>query len=198
MFILLFCRYYAIVHPLAAMKLHSKSRTRKILAATWIVPMFVASPYLYCKSYPFNIWSTMGSISRQICTDRFDDIDGAISGDGATGYFRKGYFLFLFFIIYLVPLAVMVLTCVRIAICLLHPIVEKPDSAQGRRITRRREENKRRVIPSGFFAFHSFLSQTKFLQTYMMKKDLFAQKQSRYQIKSPETRLTSRFKHLNI
>ena len=145
------------------MKLHCKSRTRKILAATWIVPMFVASPYLYCKSYPFNIWSTMGSISRQICTDRFDDIDAAISGDGATGYFRKGYFLFLFFIIYLVPLAVIVLTCVRIAICLLHPIVEKPDSAQGRRITRRREENKRRVIQPFFFSFHSFLSQTKFL-----------------------------------
>ena len=166
MFILLFCRYYAIVHPLAAMKLHSKSRTRKILAATWIVPMFVASPYLYCKSYPFNIWSTMGSISRQICTDRFDDIDAAISGDGATGYFRKGYFLFLFFIIYLVPLAVIVLTCVRIAICLLHPIVEKPDSAQGRRITRRREENKRRVNQSVFFLSHLSMTDKISLNIY--------------------------------
>ena len=93
----------------------------------------------------------MGSISRQICTDRFDNIDAAISGDGRTGYFRKGYFLFLFLIIYLVPLAVILLSCVRIAICLLRPIVEKPDSAQGRRITRRREENKRRVIELSFF-----------------------------------------------
>ena len=144
------------MHPLAARKLHSKSRTRKILAATWIVPMFVASPYLYCKSYPFNILSSMGSISRQICTDRFDDIDAAISGDGATGYFRKGYFLFLFFIIYLVPLTGILLTCVRIAICLLSPIVEKSDSAQGRRMTRRREENKRRVIQSLLFVFKAF------------------------------------------
>ena len=141
------------------MKLHSKSRTRKILAATWIVPMIVASPYLYCKSYPFNIWSSLGSISRQICTDRFDDIDAAISG--VTGYFRKGYFLFLFVIIYLVPLAVIALTCVRIAVCLLQPVVEKPDSAQGRRITRKREENKRRVIQSTFLS-HPFITDKNF------------------------------------
>lgn len=139
-------RYYAIVHPLSALKVHSKSRTRKILAATWIVPMVVASPYLYCKSYPFNIWSSLGSISRQICTDRFDDIDAAILGNGNSGYFRKGYFLFLFFAIYLLPLTVIGVTCVRIAVRLLRPIVDKPESAQGRRITQKREENKRRVI----------------------------------------------------
>ena len=128
------------------MKEHSMSRTRKILAVTWIFPMVVASPYLYCKSYSFNIWSSMGSISRQICTDRFDDIDAAITGDGRSGYFRKGYFLFLFFVIYLLPLAVILLTCVRIAVCLLRPVVEKAESIEGRRIRRRREENKRRVI----------------------------------------------------
>ena len=172
------------------MKLHSKSRTRKILAATWIVPMIVASPYLYCKSYPFNIWSSMGSISRQICTDRFDDIDAAISG--ATGYFRKGYFLFLFIIIYLVPLAVIVLTCVRIAVCLLQPVVEKPDSAQGRRITRRREENKRRVIQTTFL-LHAFITH----KISLYKKLFSTQKKSRYQIKSPETGLTSRFMNSN-
>ncbi len=90
----------------------------------------------------------MGSISRQICTDRFDDIDAAILGEAGSGYFRKGYFLCLFFAIYLVPSAVILVTCVRIAMRLLRPIVEKPESAQGRRITRKREENKRRVRTS--------------------------------------------------
>ena len=64
------CRYYAIVHPLSAMKFNSKSRTKKILAATWAIPVVLASPYTFSKSYPFVITSHMGSISRQICNNR--------------------------------------------------------------------------------------------------------------------------------
>lgn len=129
------------------MKVHSKSRTRKILTCTWIIPMIVASPFLYCKSFSFRIYSQLGSISRQICTDRFDKIDMAIYGEDGSkqGLFRKGFFMFLFIAIYLVPLIVILSTCVRIAMRLLKPIVEKQDSAQGQRITRKREENKRRV-----------------------------------------------------
>ena len=128
------------------MKIQSKARTRKILLSTWIVPMLVASPFLYCKSYPFNIWSPMGSISRQICTDRFDEIDKIISGHStSSGNFRKGYFIFLFCVIYLIPLVIILLTCIRIAKCLLQPLSNKQDSMEGRRVTRKREESKRRV-----------------------------------------------------
>lgn len=65
------CRYYAIVHPLSAMKFSSKSRTKKILAATWAIPVILASPYTFSRSYPFVISSDMGSVSRQICNDRW-------------------------------------------------------------------------------------------------------------------------------
>lgn len=143
-------RCYAIVYPLNAMAIHSKSRTRKILAATWVLPLLVATPYLFCKSYAFNISSDLGELSRQICTDRFDDIDLAIYGDNmhesTAGSFRKGFFLFLFVAIYLVPLVVIVTTCIRIALCLLKPISsDKPGSIHGLRMTRKREENKRKV-----------------------------------------------------
>lgn len=132
------------------MAIHSKSRTRKILAATWLIPLLVATPYLFCKSYAFNISSDLGQLSRQICTDRFDDIDLAIYGTKAheskAGSFRMGFFLFLFVAIYLAPLVVIVTTCIRIALCLLKPIGdEKSGSLHGLRMTRKREENKRKV-----------------------------------------------------
>ena len=141
-------RYYAIVHPLSSLQLHSKSRTRRILAATWLLPILVATPYLVCKSYAFNITSDLGSISRQICNDRFDDIDAVLFGESMrhSGRFRKGYFLFLFVVIYLLPMIVIVATCVRIVLCLLKPIsTEQFGSGQGLRMTRRREESKRKV-----------------------------------------------------
>ncbi|KAH3856185.1 hypothetical protein DPMN_098768 [Dreissena polymorpha] len=74
-------RYYAIVHPLSAMKVNSKSRTKKILAVTWILPFIVAGPFMFSTSYPFTIYSDTGSISRETCNDRFDEIDLAIHGD---------------------------------------------------------------------------------------------------------------------
>ena len=151
-------RYYAIVHPLSSLQLHSKSRTRRILAATWLLPILVATPYLFCKSYAFNITSDLGSISRQICNDRFDDIDVAMYGESMrhSGRFRKGYFLFLFVAIYLLPMIVIVTTCVRIALCLLKPIrTEGIGSNQGLRMTRRREESKRKVRSRLLINFHN-------------------------------------------
>jgi len=68
-------RYYAVVHPINAKVFSSKRRTIKIIASTWTVAVILALPYLYCKSYAFSISSHLGSISRYICTDRFDDID---------------------------------------------------------------------------------------------------------------------------
>ncbi|KAK7478719.1 hypothetical protein BaRGS_00030023, partial [Batillaria attramentaria] len=143
--------YYAIVHPLSAMKFNSKSRTRRILAATWVIPVVLASPYTFSKSYAFVISSEMGSISRQICTDRFDEIDTLMYGSGVSGRFRSGFFIFLFLVIYLLPMLVILATCVRIAICLLQPIsVRRWPPATRKDTGRRHEENKRK------FCFDSF------------------------------------------
>lgn len=140
-------RYYAIVHPLSAMKINSKSRTRKIIACTWIIPIIVASPFIFCRSYAFTIYSEYGIISREICNDRFDEIDLILYDNDHTklGTFRKGYFIFLFFVIYVIPSAVILITCVKIAISLLQPI-NVETSAFGRKdSSRRQEENKRKV-----------------------------------------------------
>ena len=79
---------------------HSKSRTRKILIATWVVPLLLCLPNLFGRSYAFNIQSAYGTASRQICDDRFDDVDDVIGVEA--GSTRKGYFMFLFITMYLV------------------------------------------------------------------------------------------------
>lgn len=68
-------RFYAVVHPIDAKIFSSKSRTVKVILSTWMVAIVLALPYLYCKSYAFSIDSHLGSVSRFICTDRFDEID---------------------------------------------------------------------------------------------------------------------------
>ncbi|XP_052274024.1 QRFP-like peptide receptor [Dreissena polymorpha] len=139
-------RYYAIVHPLSAMKVNSKSRTKKILAVTWILPFIVAGPFMFSTSYPFTIYSDTGSISRETCNDRFDEIDLAIHGDTTRiGEFRKFYFLFLFFAIYIVPSAVIMITCVKIAVSLVNPIMGDDSFDIRKDANRRQEENKRKV-----------------------------------------------------
>lgn len=144
----MFYRYYAIVHPLSAMKINSKSRTRKIIACTWVIPVVVASPFIYCESMAFTIYSEYGKISREICNDRFDEIDVAMYGDDHSklGEFRKGYFLFLFFVIYVIPSVVILTTCVRIAVSLLQPITVENSMFGRKENNRRQEENKRKVI----------------------------------------------------
>lgn len=140
-------RYYAIVHPLSAMKVNSKSRTKKIIAVTWILPIIVAGPFIFSTTYPFTVYSDTGSISREICNDRFDEIDLAIHGDKTRiGEFRKFYFLFLFCAIYIVPSAVILITCVKIAMSLLHPIMDDDSIDIRKDANRRHEENKRKVF----------------------------------------------------
>lgn len=133
-------RYYAIVHPLSAMKVNSKSRTKKIIAVTWIIPMIVATPYLYCSTQLFTIKSDYGVISRQICRDRFDELDND------TGTFRRVFFIFLFFIMYFLPMVIIIGTCTTIAICLLRPIVIENTHLRRRDSKRRNEVNKRKVM----------------------------------------------------
>ena len=169
---ILFSRYHAIVYPLNALTVSSKSRTRKIIAATWVIPIFFATPYLFCRSYAFNIHGQYGSVSRQICNDRFDEIDQAIYGEEAHdwGSFRKGFFLFLFVGIYLIPLVVIVTTCVRIAMCLLKPIhSDRQESTYGMRMTRRREESKRRVSIHRNISFYFYETNRSKGQSQMFK-----------------------------
>ena len=122
--------------------IHSKSRTRKIIVTTWVIAVIIAIPYLFCKSYAFNIHSDLGTVSRQICTDRFDYIDEAMYGAAHkhSGRFRKGFFLFLFVAMYTIPSCLILFTCVRMTICLLRPIDKKHALGQ-----KKNEENKRKV-----------------------------------------------------
>jgi len=83
-------RFYAVVHPIDAKIFTSKSRTLKVIASTWLVAVVVALPYLYCKSYAFSIDSHLGSASRFICTDRFDEIDTMMYGQQATVDYDQG------------------------------------------------------------------------------------------------------------
>ena len=133
------------------MKINSKSRTRRIIALTWIIPAIVASPYVFCKTFAFTITSQYGTISRQICNDRFDEIDVAMYGDDPSklGSFRKGYFIFLFCVIYLLPSIVILTTCVKIAISLLQPITVENSVTRRKDKGFRHEENKRKVTNFG-------------------------------------------------
>ena len=71
-------------------------------------------------------------------------------GLGVTDRFRRGYFVFLFLVIYLLPMLVILATCVRIAICLLQPIAVRRWPPATRKDTgRRHEENKRKVGVTG-------------------------------------------------
>ena len=129
------------MHPLSAMKVHSKSRTKKIIAATWIIPIILTTPFLWFKSEVYKFESEYGVISRQSCTDRFNEIDGG------TGVFRKSFYTVLFVTMYLIPALVILGTCFRITISLLQPILtndllnQEADSE-----TKRRQENSKRKV----------------------------------------------------
>ncbi|XP_064621899.1 QRFP-like peptide receptor [Lineus longissimus] len=180
-------RYYAIVHPLDTMQFHSKSRTRKILAAVWLIPALVTIPYTYAKVYTVTMKSEIGMLTRQICSDKFDEIDALLFGDHSGGNgFRLGFHMFLLITIYLLPLVLITFTCVGIAVCLLKPISEDDDvlrrrNSFQRRSYQKREENKRKVakmviwVAGAFFVawtpfyamntvalFHPFLKQANF------------------------------------
>lgn len=147
-------RFIAIVHPLNAKALATKSRTRRILIISWLLAFIVSVPYLFCKSYAFNISSQLGSITRRICTDRFDDIDiwlAALTSpvddprgqsSPSLGSFRKGFFLFLIVSMYVLPVLIIVYTCVHMSICLLRPA----DVSRRGQTARNFERNKRKVI----------------------------------------------------
>ena len=123
-----------------------KRRQICILSATWVVAILLSLPYLYCRSYAFNIQGPYGTISRQICTDRFDDIDEFVYGkfEIESGKFRKGFFLFLFVVVYVLPSIIIMYTCIRMAMEL---VKTQEFTAQGldQRMAKNQADNKRRV-----------------------------------------------------
>jgi hypothetical protein len=72
-----------------------------------------------------------------------------IYGDNAAqmGSFRQGFFVFLFLAIYLIPAVIIVCTCARISMALLKPwhVTKASEGGLDSRVTRRQEENKRKV-----------------------------------------------------
>lgn len=101
----------------------------------------------WCNEWVIILYfSFHGSISRRICTDRFEDIDIFLYGEGyqSTGSFRRGFFLFLFVTVYLLPLVIIMSTCARIVISLLQTPAHLIDDRRHQN-NQRREENRRKV-----------------------------------------------------
>jgi hypothetical protein len=130
-------RYYAVFYPLSA-KIKSAGRTKKTIAAAWIVALVLCIPFLCSTSYSFTITSDLGSVSLVTCTDNFDAFDGG------TGYVRSVFFILLFLIMYFIPMAVIIVTCTKLAIRIVRPF-DKEISNISRSLRRRRENNKRKV-----------------------------------------------------
>ncbi|KAL5009294.1 hypothetical protein ScPMuIL_014875 [Solemya velum] len=96
-------------------------RVSQIIAATWIIPIIVSSPYVLSKSASVTLRSEYGIMSRQICQDTFDDIDDKLSEQAGT--FRRVFFIVIFFITFLIPASAVLVTCIKIAACLMRPTV---------------------------------------------------------------------------
>ena len=138
--------YFAIVSPLTSLPHNGgaadgRRRTCRVIVCTWLVPLLVASPYLFSATYSFTIHSHLGTVSRLICADRFDEID-------SRGQFRRAFFLFLFVVVYVLPLAMIGGTCVRTATALRRQAgaAVAPSTPYNTAIVvHKREENRRKV-----------------------------------------------------
>ncbi|GAB6031700.1 hypothetical protein CHUAL_009452 [Chamberlinius hualienensis] len=134
-------RYFAIVYPLESRTNHSKSRAKKILLLVWTTPCAVAGPFLYPAQAISNILqSEYGTIHRLTCFDRFSN------------EFRQGYYIFLFFFIYLLSLCFITGTCLCIICVLLRDIATF--NRQGS--LRRQESNRRKVAKMILVVVFSF------------------------------------------
>ncbi|XP_055944439.1 QRFP-like peptide receptor [Argiope bruennichi] len=122
-------RYMAVLHPLESRMHQTKARAKRILCMVWIIPCFVAAPFLYrAAAYSNTLQSSYGEISRLTC---FTNLPDSV---------RKGYYTFLFVFIYILPLTFIAGTCLQVARCLLKDI---PVHRQGS--IRRQEANRRKV-----------------------------------------------------
>lgn len=122
-------RYLAIVHPLVSRVQQSKARAKRILLVVWAGPCVLAAPFLNpARAESDTLWSEYGSISRRSCLIMLDP------------RFRRGYYLCLFLLMYLLPLLFIGWTCGRIARCLLRGI-----SLTRQGSLRRQEANRRKV-----------------------------------------------------
>ncbi|XP_041469679.1 substance-P receptor-like [Lytechinus variegatus] len=96
-------RYLVIIHPLKARSFNTRSRALRTIVIIWLAPLVILSPYFYpYEVLRYHFQSEMGLIRRGICSDRFFDISPA---------FSKAYNLFLFGVLFLVPVILLGFTC---------------------------------------------------------------------------------------
>ena len=101
------CRYLVIISPLKARSFNTRSRALRIIAVIWTAPLVVLSPYFYpsvVEAYHFE--SDMGAINRVICAEGLVYI---------TPVFTSAYHLFLFGILFVVPVVLLSFSCGSIA-----------------------------------------------------------------------------------
>ena len=127
-----------IISPLKARSFNTRSRAIRIVAVIWTAPLVVLSPYFYpsqVEAYHFE--SEMGAINRVICAEGFAYVNEV---------FSSAYRLFLFGILFVVPVVLLAFSCGSIARRLLSLTEDEKmlkDSVRKEDVSRR----KVRLIP---------------------------------------------------
>ncbi|XP_071496161.1 uncharacterized protein [Diadema antillarum] len=100
-------RYLVIIHPLKARSFNTRSRALRTIGIIWFAPFVLLSPYFYpYQTLRYYFHSNMGTIRRLVCTDRFSDF-GKVFG--------ICYNLFLFGILFVIPVFLLGFSCGSIA-----------------------------------------------------------------------------------
>ncbi|GAV07569.1 hypothetical protein RvY_17390-2 [Ramazzottius varieornatus] len=129
-------RFFAIVYPLESRRFSKRFRTKLYIALTWIVAALLSGPTLIGSTHvAYTLSSPHGHLDVSICV--YDEYDAVHP------HFRKGYFLFLFFALYCIPMLIIIVTSILIVKTLIKTgglISRECDLA-----TQRQAENRRKV-----------------------------------------------------
>jgi len=100
---------------------------------------FIRWPHFKCIRYSLSLFQT-----RSGCCLRTDG-DYVYDSAPPTGWFRKGFFMFLFVTMYVLPSAIIIYTCIRIVFALGKPVCSGLERSSA---VYRMENNKRKVNTS--------------------------------------------------
>ncbi|OQV18478.1 putative Pyroglutamylated RFamide peptide receptor [Hypsibius exemplaris] len=130
-------RFYVIVYPLRSRRFSKKFRTKVYIALTWLVAAVISLPNLLGSTQvAYSLSSAYGSLHVSVCVnDKFDDFHPN---------FRKGYFLFLFIVVYCLPMLIIIVTS-----CVIVKTMARTTGGIIHRdresTTQRQTENRRKV-----------------------------------------------------
>ncbi|XP_046554216.1 QRFP-like peptide receptor [Haliotis rubra] len=131
-------RYFAIHIPLRAKMLFTKGKVILMLVSVWILSFGAVSPLLFVNV--ITTWGIPGLFESRVCEEKWNEIED-----------KQFYNLFMFIIQFLLPLAVMCGTYIKISLTLWKEDVTLFDSAssgkaQADRILRQRRRTVRNLM----------------------------------------------------